>query len=182
MGVNNYGGAGDQLSAPALSDWAASIAAALNGNDTPVDSRFLKLSGGQITGNLDVAGATTFKSSKAAVAVAGNWVNYAAPLAVSRSGEIATIEGFLRWNGTTTAITAGQLLNVGTVPVGFRPVEDVGFAAMFCLTASSGGMVAARGLITAAGGQVQFYVPASQAGSMANAGGWLILNASYRAV
>jgi hypothetical protein len=79
MGVNDYGQPSDLLKAPSLSEWAASVAAALDGDDTTVDARLAALeaivdaakvnrSGDSMTGPLTIADSAHL-SSRAVVGV-----------------------------------------------------------------------------------------------------------------
>lgn len=105
------------------------------------------------------------------------WADYAGTytgLWATRTGKSVTIEGLLKRNTSTLAVTAGSFYNIATVPSGFQPAHDWTSPVLYSLSTA---LVFGELLITTAG-VVSFSPSAS---GTVTVGGWIILAGSYRA-
>lgn len=62
MGIADIGAPGETLDDPALTLWQGSVRDVLSASDTPTDSRYLKNSGGTVTGTVTITGDLTAAS------------------------------------------------------------------------------------------------------------------------
>jgi hypothetical protein len=113
----------------------------------------------------------------ATVPLTAPWTNYLGPLKATRYGSLVTVEGFVR-HTAGFAVVASTLYTVGTLPTGFRPVDEVNAAGMVSYNGTNTGFVLTR-VNVYTNGAVSWM--ALTAGTVTANGGWFTPAVTFRA-